>query len=126
MIRSFSESKWASSKSYLYGKSLRNAPRATKIHFFIRYNHHDPLWWTGSLSPVLQIAGPSSLRPALCALAQLFPPQLPSKPICNEFSESYEGNIAKLAVIQELKTISGIAARCSLLQQSLFQRQLPS
>src|SRR5919106_3094661 len=78
MIRSFSESKWASSKSYLYGKSLRNAPRATKIHFFIRYNHHDPLWWTGSLSPVLQIAGPSSLRPALCALAQLFPPQLPS------------------------------------------------
>ena len=67
-----------SSKSYLYGKTLRNAPRAAKIHFFLRYNHHDPLWWTGSLSPVLQIVGPSPLPPALCALAQLFPPQLPS------------------------------------------------
>src|SRR4029077_5967007 len=52
--------------------------RAAKIHFFLRYNHHDPLWWTGSLSPVLQIVGPSPLRPALCAMAQLLPPQLPS------------------------------------------------
>ena len=78
MIHCFFESKWASSKSYLYGKTLRNAPRAAKIHFFLRYNHHDPLWWTGSLSPVLQIVGPSPLPPALCALAQLFPPQLPS------------------------------------------------
>src|SRR4029077_7707809 len=52
--------------------------RAAKIHFFLRYNHHDPLWWTGSLSPVLQIVGPSPLPPALCALAQLLPPQLPS------------------------------------------------
>src|SRR6266478_4544538 len=78
MIHCFFESKWASSKSYLYGKTLRNAPRAAKIHFFLRYNHHDPLWWTGSLSPVLQVVGPSPLPPALCALAQLFPPQLPS------------------------------------------------
>ena len=78
MIHCFSESKWASSKSYLYGKSLRNAPRAAKIHFFLRYNHHDPLWWIGSLSPVLQIVRSSPLPPALCALAQLFPPQLPS------------------------------------------------
>ena len=78
MIHCFCENKWASSKSYLYGKTLRNAPRATKIHFFLRYNHHDPLWWIGSLSPVLQIVGPSPFPPALCALAQLFPPQLPS------------------------------------------------
>src|SRR6266545_540071 len=78
MIYSFFESKCASSKSYLYGRSLRNAPRATKIHFFLRYKHHDPLWRTGSFSPVLQILGPSPLRPTLCALAELFPPQLPS------------------------------------------------
>src|SRR6266508_3290789 len=78
MIYSFFESKCASSKSYLYGRSFRNAPRATKIHFFLRYKHHDPLWRTGSFSPVLQILGPSPLRPTLCALAKLFPPQLPS------------------------------------------------
>ena len=78
MIHCFFESKWASSKSYLYGRSLRNASRAAKIHFFLRYNHHDALWWTGSLSPVLQIVGSSPLRPALCALAQLCPPKLPS------------------------------------------------
>lgn len=41
MIDRLSESKWAPSKSYLYGRSLRNAQRTQKVSFFTRENWSD-------------------------------------------------------------------------------------
>ena len=69
MIDPFSESKWAPSKSYLYGRSLRNAQRTQKVSFFIRENWSNTLRSAEHFSVILQIssAPPFSLSSMLAA-----------------------------------------------------------
>src|SRR5882672_7896813 len=69
MIDPFSEGKWAPSKSYLYGRSLRNAQRTQKVSFFSRENWSDTLWSAEHFSVILQIssAPPFSLSSMLAA-----------------------------------------------------------
>src|SRR6267142_2627906 len=89
MIDPFSESKWAPSKSYLYGRSLRNAQGTRKVSFFIRENWSDTLRSAEHFSVILQIssAPPFSLSSMLAATvtAPAHRSDQQSDQLCNKF-----------------------------------------
>ena len=70
--------KSAFSQTYQFDMFVRSAKRASKIPFSLRENRFNTFWWTESFSPILQISRCTALSPALCTLASLLLPRLPS------------------------------------------------